>query len=94
MGVVVGADMPGRRYQVSSFLWMVTKVFGNIISRSRGLCGGVMCVLFIWLVGVCLLGVCYGVGAVCLGTRGLFEGRVMWGMYVIYVVFVFICVCC
>ena len=58
------------------FFWMVTKVFGYIISLSRGLCGGVMCVLFIWLVGACLLGVCYGVGTLCLGNGGcLMVGR-------------------
>jgi hypothetical protein len=55
MDVVVGADMSGRWYLVSSFLWLVTKVFGYIISKSRGLCGGVVCVccLYDWLGVVC-----------------------------------------
>ena len=69
-------------------------MFGDIISKSRGLCGGVVCVMFIWLVGGSLLGVCYGVGVVCLGAWRLLEGRLMWSLYVICVVFVFICVCC
>jgi len=94
MDAVVDADMSGRWYQVSRFFWMVIKVFGYIFSKSRGLCGVVMCVMFIWLVGVCLLGVCYGVGVVCLRTWRLLEGRVKWGMHVICVMFVFICVCC
>jgi hypothetical protein len=69
MDAVVDADMSGRWYQVSRFLRLVTKVFGFIISKASGLCGRVLCVLFIWMVGVCSwLGVCYGVGAVCLVT--------------------------
>ena len=69
MDDVVDADMSGRWYQVSSFFWMVTKVFGYIVSKARGLCGRVLCVMCIWQVGVSLwLGVCYGLGAVCLVT--------------------------
>ena len=69
MNVVVDAGMSGRWCQVSSFLLLVTMVFGCIISKARDLCGRVLCVLFIWLVRVCLwLGVCYGVGAVFLVT--------------------------
>ena len=61
----------------TSFLWLVTNVFGYIITKSKGLCGRVMCVLFIWLVGVCLLGVSYGVGVLCLVTWRLLGGRVV-----------------
>ncbi len=70
--------------------FFVTKVVGYIISKYRGLCGGVVCVLFVWMV----VGVCYVVGGVCLGTWSLFEGRVMWSMYVVCMMFVVICVCC
>ena len=94
MDVVVGADMSGRWYLVSSFFGLVTKVFGYIISKPRGLFGGVVCVLFIWLVEVSMLGVGYGVGAVCMGAWRLLKGRLMWGLYVICNMFVFICVCC
>ena len=38
---------------------------------------GVICVLFIWLAEVCLLGVGYGVGVLCLVTWRLLEGRVV-----------------
>ena len=48
---MVDADMSSRWYQVSSFFWMATKVFGYIISKSRCPCGEVLCVLLIWLVG-------------------------------------------
>ena len=53
-----------------------------------------MCVLFVLQVGVCLLCVCYGVGVVSLGVWRVLEGRGMWGIYVICVMFVFICACC
>ncbi len=69
-------------------------MFGYIISKSKGLYVGVVCVLFMWLVGGGLLGVWYDVGYVCLGTWRLLGGRVMWGMCVICVMFVFFCVCC
>ena len=47
MDAVVDAGMSGRWYQVSSFLWLVTKVFGYIITKSRGLCGGLyVCCLY------------------------------------------------
>ena len=86
---MVDAGMPARWNQVSSFLCLVTKVYGYIISKYRGLCGGVVCVLFVWMVG----SVCYVVGVVCLGTWGMFEGRVMWSLYVVCVMSVVICVC-
>ena len=73
MDAVVDAGMPARWNQVSSFFFLVTKVFGFIISKYRGLCEGVVCVLFVWMIG----GVCYVVGVVCLGTWGLFEGKVV-----------------
>ena len=60
------------------FLCLVTKVFGYIISKYRVRCEGVMCVLFVWMVG----GGCYVVGVVCLGTWDLFEGRVVWSLSV------------
>ena len=69
-------------------------MFGYIISKSKGLCGGVVCVLSMLLVGGGLLGVSYGVGSVYMGTWRLLEGRVMWGLCVICVIFVFFCVCC
>ena len=37
MDAVVDADMSGLWYQVSSFFGLVTKVFGYIISKARGL---------------------------------------------------------
>jgi hypothetical protein len=41
--------------------------FGFITSKDRGLCGRVLCMLFIWLGGVCLwLGVGYSVAVVFL----------------------------
>ena len=52
-------------------------MFGYIISKSKGLCVGVMCVIFMWLVGGGLLGVWYGVGYVFLRTWRLLAGRVM-----------------
>ena len=69
-------------------------MFGYIISKSKDLCGWVVCVMFMWLVGVGLLGVWYGVGSVCMGIWRLLEGRVMWGLCVRCVMFVFFCVCC
>ena len=39
-------------------------------------------------------GVCYVLGVVCLGTWGLFEGRVVWSLSVVCVMFMVICVCC
>ena len=65
-------------------------MFGYIIYKYRGVCGGVVRVLFVCIVG----GVCYVVGVVCLGTWGLFEGRVVWSLFVVCVMFVVICVCC
>ncbi len=41
-----------------------------------------------------LLGVCYGVGFVCLETWRLLEGRVMWGLCGRCVMVVFSCICC
>jgi hypothetical protein len=69
-------------------------VFGYIISKSKGMCGGVVYVMFMWLVGGDLLGVWYGVGSVYMGTWRLLEDRVMWSPFVICVMFVFFCVCC
>jgi len=68
-------------------------VFGYIISKSKVMCVGVVCVLFMWEVGGGLLGVWYGVGFACLGTWRLLEGGVMWGLCVICVMFVLFCVC-
>ena len=48
---MVDVGMPARWSQVSSF-FLVTKVFGYIISKYRGLCEGIVCVLFVWMVGV------------------------------------------
>ena len=74
---------------------LVTKVFGFIISKDRGMFGWGLCMLFIWLGGVRLwLGVGYGVGAVSLVACRRLEGGVMWGLYVVCGMFVFICVCC
>ena len=61
---------------------------------SLGVCVGAMCVLFVWLVEVSMLCVCYGVGVVSLGAWRVLEGRVMWSLYVICVMFVFIRVSC
>ena len=48
--------------------------------------------LFIWLGGVCLwLGVGCGVSAVFLVAQRWRLGRMLWGLYVVCVVFVFIC---
>jgi hypothetical protein len=55
---------------------------------------GIVCVLFVWLVGGGLLGVWYGVGDVWLGAWGLLEGRVMWGLCVMFFMLVCFCVCC
>ena len=50
----------GRWYRVLSYLCLVTKFFGYITSKDRGLCGRDLCMLFIWLCGVRLwLGVCF-----------------------------------
>ena len=53
---MVDADMSGRWCQVPSFLGMITKVFGYIISKYRGPCGGVcVCCLYGWLGFVCCM---------------------------------------
>ena len=54
------AAMSGRRCQVFMFLCLVTKFVGCITSKDRGLCGRDLCMLFVWMCGVCLwLGVCF-----------------------------------
>ncbi len=42
----------GRWDRVFGFLWLITIFFDNITTKSSGLSGGAMCVLFMWLVGV------------------------------------------
>ena len=42
----------GRWQQVFSLLCLVTIFFDYIITKSRGLSGGAMGVVFVWLVGV------------------------------------------
>ena len=67
MDAVVDVGMSGRWCQVFSIMWLVTKVFGFLISKVRGLCGRGLCVLFICWGGMWLwLGVGCGVDAVCL----------------------------
>ena len=75
-------------------MWLDTKGFVYITSKSRGLCGGAMCVLFVWLVGVCMSCVCGVVGVVRLGVWMVLGGRVMWGLYVVCVMCVFCCSFC
>ena len=64
MDALVDAGMPSRWNRVSSFLCLMTKGFVYIISEYGVLCGGVVCVLFVWMVG----GVGYVGCVVCLGT--------------------------
>ncbi len=69
-------------------------MFIYIISKSKGLCGSVACVMFAWLIGGGLLGVWYGVGFVCLMTWRLLERRAMWGLCGGCVMVVVFCACC
>ncbi len=49
---MLGVDMSCRWSPVSSFWRFVTKMFVYIILKSKSLCECVVCVLFMWLVGV------------------------------------------
>ena len=54
------AATSGRWYRVFMVLCLVTQLFGYGVSKDRSLCGRDMCMLSIWLGGVCLwLGVCF-----------------------------------
>ncbi len=59
------AAMSGLWHRVFRVLYLVTKFFGYITSKDRGMCGRVQCMPFIMLGGVCLwLGVCVHAGVV------------------------------
>ena len=58
-------------------MWLVTKDFGYIAIKSRGLLGEARCVLCVWLVGSGELCGCYGVGVVCLGVWRVLGSGVM-----------------
>jgi len=59
--------MSGRCCLVSSFVWLVTKVFGYIISKARGLWDGFVCAVYmagrgLFVVGCLLWCRCYVFG--------------------------------
>ena len=93
MDAYVNADIPGRCQLVFKICSWLQRFLVTLL-LSLGVCVGAMCVLFVWLVEVSMLCVCYGVGVVSLGAWRVLEGRVMWSLYVICVMFVFICACC
>jgi hypothetical protein len=67
MDEVLGAGVSGWWWQVLNFMELVTKVFGCIIAKGRGLSRWELRVMFICLGATCLwVGVGYEVGVVCL----------------------------
>ena len=92
MRVALDVAMSGRRYRVFSLLCLVTRFFGFMTSKDRGLCGRVLCMMFMWLDGVCLwLGVGCSIVVVFLVAQRWHLGRMLWGLYVVCVVFKSIC---
>ena len=70
MCVALDAAMSGRWCRVFRFLCLVTNFVGYITSKVRGLWGRDLCMLFIWLGGICLwLGDGFDVGAVFFVAR-------------------------